>query len=89
MLCYCVMMTDILDVSPNNGSTEGGTNISITVNAPLANYSMEDIKVLVGGTFTITIPCIQCCDCLQHTQECRVGTSMLLRVERVNLLSDV
>ena len=43
------MITDILDVSPNNGSTEGGTNISITVNAPLANYSMEDMKVLVGG----------------------------------------
>ena len=82
----CIMMTDILNVSPNNGSTEGGTTISITVNAPLANYSMEDIKVLVGGMLTVTIPCVQYCDCAQHTQEYRAGMSTLLRVEHVNLL---
>ena len=40
--------TDILDVFPRNGSTEGGTQISITLNVPIFNNS-DNVKVLVGG----------------------------------------
>ena len=41
--------TDIQGVSPSTGSNQGGTKISITVNAPLADYPREEIKVYVGG----------------------------------------
>lgn len=40
--------TDIVDVFPRNGSTEGGTQISITLNVPIFNNT-DNIKVLVGG----------------------------------------
>ena len=40
--------TDILDVFPRNGSTEGGTQISITLSVPIFNNT-DNIKVLVGG----------------------------------------
>lgn len=45
-----VSFTDIQSVSPNMGSNQGGTKISITLNAgPLTDYPREDIKVYVGG----------------------------------------
>ena len=50
-----VVFLDILRVSPTSGSVEGGTTISITVNAPLSLYSNEDIKVLVGGKICIRL----------------------------------
>lgn len=52
------MTVDILNVSPSSGSAEGGTTIFITVNAPLANYTMDAIKVIVGGTVCCTYMCI-------------------------------
>ena len=53
--------TDILDVFPRNGSTEGGTQISITLNVPIFNNT-DNIKVLVGGE---SISCVlaACCSC--------------------------
>ena len=45
-----LLSTDILSVSPTFGSNQGGTKISIAVNAgPLTDYPREDIKVYVGG----------------------------------------
>ena len=45
-----VSFTDIQSVSPNIGSNQGGTKISIALNAgPLTDYPREDIKVYVGG----------------------------------------
>ena len=49
------MFLDIVRVSPTSGSVEGGPTISITVNAPRALYSNEDIKVLVGGKACIRL----------------------------------
>ena len=53
--------TDILDVFPRNGSTEGGTQISITLNVPIFNNT-NNIKVFVGGE---SISCVvtACCSC--------------------------
>ena len=67
--------TDIVDVFPRNGSTEGGTQISITLNVPIFNNS-DNIKVLVGGEsislhlcypkfsypFNVSIPYVGGCD---------------------------
>ena len=53
--------TDILNVFPRNGSTEGGTQISITLNVPIFNNT-NNIKVFVGGE---SISCVvtACCSC--------------------------
>ena len=49
------MFVDIIRVSPTTGSVEGGTTIFITVNVPLALYTKEDIKVIVGGKLCVRL----------------------------------
>ena len=37
-------------MTPQSGSTAGGTRITITLNTPLVNYTdIEDVVVRVGG----------------------------------------
>ncbi len=47
--CICVLVTDILDVSPRGGSRAGGTRISVTLNMPLREDDLETLVVNVGG----------------------------------------
>ncbi len=49
------MCIDILEVSPCAGSRAGGTKVSVTLNMPLTEDSLDTLVVRVGGE------CDVCC----------------------------